>query len=65
MSPGWRRKGFIIIGLLRHILRRVALWRERLFAFMSRNARSATLFFHLPPDRVVELGAQIEICEEL
>ena len=39
----------------------MALWRERLFAFMSRNARSATLFFHLPPDRVVELGAQIEI----
>jgi KUP system potassium uptake protein len=39
----------------------MALWRERLFSFMSRNARSATLFFHLPPDRVVELGAQIEI----
>jgi KUP system potassium uptake protein len=39
----------------------MALWRERLFAFMSRNARSATLFFNLPPNRVVELGAQIEI----
>jgi KUP system potassium uptake protein len=39
----------------------MALWREHLFAFMSRNARSATLFFKLPPDRVVELGAQIEI----
>lgn len=39
----------------------MAMWRERLFSFMSRNARSATLFFHLPPDRVVELGAQIEI----
>jgi KUP system potassium uptake protein len=39
----------------------MALWRERLFAFMARNARSATLFFGIPPDRVVEMGAQIEI----
>jgi KUP system potassium uptake protein len=39
----------------------MAIWRERLFGFMSRNARSATLFFNLPPNRVVELGAQIEI----
>ncbi len=39
----------------------MALWRERLFALMSRNALSATLFFRLPPNRVVELGAQIEI----
>jgi KUP system potassium uptake protein len=35
-------------------------WRKKLFAFMSRNARSATEFFELPPNRVVELGAQIE-----
>jgi len=39
----------------------MAIWRERIFAVMSRNARSATLFFKLPPNRVVELGAQIEI----
>jgi KUP system potassium uptake protein len=39
----------------------MALWRERLFSVMSRNARSATSFFRLPPNRVVELGAQIEI----
>ncbi len=39
----------------------MAMWRESLFAFMSRNARSATLFFGLPPGRVVELGSQIEI----
>ncbi len=39
----------------------MAMWRERLFALMSRNARSATHFFCLPPSRVVELGAQIEI----
>jgi KUP system potassium uptake protein len=39
----------------------MAMWRERLFSFMARNARSATLFFGLPPDRVVEMGSQIEI----
>ncbi|HET7585498.1 MAG TPA: potassium transporter Kup [Gemmatimonadaceae bacterium] len=36
-------------------------WRRALFAFMSRNARGATEFFDIPPRRVVELGAQIEI----
>ena len=41
--------------------RGMALWRERLFALMSRNARSATDFFRLPPNRVVELGAQVEL----
>ncbi|HET7585687.1 MAG TPA: KUP/HAK/KT family potassium transporter [Gemmatimonadaceae bacterium] len=35
-------------------------WRKALFAFMSRNARGATQFFGIPPNRVVELGAQIE-----
>jgi KUP system potassium uptake protein len=39
----------------------MALWRERLFALMSRNARNATDFYGLPPERVVELGAQIEL----
>ncbi len=39
----------------------MAMWRERLFGVMSRNARTATSFFGLPPNRVVELGAQIEI----
>jgi KUP system potassium uptake protein len=37
------------------------LWRARLFALLSRNALGATSFFHLPPNRVVELGTQIEI----
>jgi len=37
------------------------MWRERLFSFMARNAQSATAFFRLPPNRVVELGMQIEI----
>jgi KUP system potassium uptake protein len=39
----------------------MALWRERLFAAMARNARSAATFFRLPPDQVVEMGTQIEI----
>ncbi len=36
-------------------------WRKRLFVFMSRNARSATEFFGLPSNRVIELGTQIEL----
>jgi KUP system potassium uptake protein len=39
----------------------MAVWRERLFSVMSRNANSATAFFRLPPNRVVELGAQIRL----
>jgi len=39
----------------------MAGWREALFAFMSRNAQNATSFFRIPPNRVVELGAQIEL----
>ncbi|HAM70653.1 MAG TPA: potassium transporter Kup [Verrucomicrobiales bacterium] len=39
----------------------MAFWRERLFAFMSRNAQQATAFFRLPANRVVELGMQVEI----
>jgi KUP system potassium uptake protein len=35
-------------------------WRKKLFVFMSRNSRSATQFYGIPPNRVVELGAQIE-----
>ncbi len=40
--------------------RRLPLWRRKLFAVMARNAPSATAFFNLPPNRVVELGAQIQ-----
>ena len=39
----------------------MATWREHIFAVMSRNARTATSFFSLPPNRVVELGTQIEL----
>jgi KUP system potassium uptake protein len=38
----------------------LAGWRKKLFVLMSRNARSATEFFNIPPNRVVELGTQIE-----
>lgn len=36
-------------------------WRKVLFAFMSRNSQRATAFFAVPPDRVVEVGSQIEL----
>jgi KUP system potassium uptake protein len=39
----------------------MAIWRERLFALMSRNAQRATAFYRIPPNRVVELGTQIEL----
>ncbi|MFO1088166.1 MAG: potassium transporter Kup [Hyphomicrobiales bacterium] len=39
----------------------MALWREKLFAFMALNAVSATSFFKIPTGRVVELGTQVEI----
>jgi KUP system potassium uptake protein len=38
----------------------LARWRKRLFIFMQRNSRPATEFFGIPPNRVVELGAQME-----
>jgi len=39
----------------------MAIWREKLFAFLSRNAQPATSFFGIPPDRVMEVGTQIEL----
>ena len=39
----------------------MAIWREKLFAWMMRNAASAMEFFRLPTNRVVELGSQLEI----
>ena len=39
----------------------MAIWREKLFAWMLRNAESAMEFFRLPTNRVVELGSQVEI----
>ena len=39
---------------------KLSRWRKQLFIVMSRNAQSATEYFQIPPNRVVELGAQIE-----
>ena len=39
----------------------MAIWREKLFVLMSRNAVRATAYFRLPPERVVELGVQVEM----
>ena len=37
------------------------IWRDKLFALMHRNAAPATGFFRIPGNRLVELGAQVEI----
>jgi len=39
----------------------MAIWREKLFAWMLRNAAGAMEFFRLPTNRVVELGSQLKI----
>jgi len=39
----------------------MAIWRERLFAFLARNAGRATAFFDLPPKQVIEIGAEIDL----
>ena len=49
MRKAWKRGGLSM-----------QMWRKRLFAVMSRNGRSAAEFFQLPPNRVVEIGTQIE-----
>ena len=37
------------------------VWREKLYAFMTRNAVSASDYFQIPPKRVIELGTQVEL----
>ena len=39
----------------------MAIWREHIFAWMTRNASSASVFFNLPANQVIELGAQVEL----
>lgn len=39
----------------------MALWREQLFVWMSRNAQTANHFFHLPADQVIEVGLHVEL----
>lgn len=41
--------------------RGMPVWRDKLFAFMHRNAAPATSFFHIPGNRIVELGTQVQI----
>jgi KUP system potassium uptake protein len=41
--------------------RGMPIWRDKLFALMHRNAAPATGFFRIPGNRLVELGAQVEI----
>ncbi|MEK7357822.1 MAG: potassium transporter Kup [Bdellovibrionota bacterium] len=39
----------------------MAIWREHLFSFMSRNAQRATAYFNIPADQVIEVGIQVEL----
>lgn len=39
----------------------MSLWREKLFAVMSKNAQRPTAFFKIPPNQVIEVGIQVEI----
>ncbi len=39
----------------------MARWRIRVFATLTRNAQPANKFFNIPSDRVMEIGAQIEL----
>jgi KUP system potassium uptake protein len=39
----------------------MSTWRKILFSMMSRNAMNPTIFFKLPPNQVIEIGAQIEV----
>jgi KUP system potassium uptake protein len=48
----------VVAGKQRHGM---ALWRDRLFAFMAHNALSATAFFRIPGNRRIELGSEVEI----
>jgi len=40
---------------------KMASWRKSLFAFLSRNSWNVSTYFGIPPGRVVELGAQVEV----
>jgi KUP system potassium uptake protein len=42
-------------------LKGMSLWRESLFAWLAKNSTPATRYFRIPPNRVVEMGAQIEL----
>ena len=48
-------------SLTAHADQGMALWRDKLFLAMSRNATPATEFFSIPGNRLVELGTQVVI----
>ena len=58
MDTTWFASRETVVAM-RH--RGMPVWRDRLFAFMHRNAAPASGFFHIPGNRMVELGAQVEI----
>ncbi len=66
-APGWSldpRSVTYFLSRERIIATRrpgMAVWREHLFAWLSRNAQSATYYYGLPPAQVVELGTQLPI----
>ena len=39
----------------------MALWRDKLFSFLARNALRTSAFYHIPPEQVFEIGIQLEI----
>ena len=39
----------------------MAIWREKLFAAMTQNSKSAVVYYHLPPEKVIEIGYQLDI----
>ena len=56
-----QKKGYAHLTLLANDRLGMSAWRDKLFIFLSRNARRATSFFQIPADRVVEIGIQLEI----
>jgi KUP system potassium uptake protein len=46
--------------LVPNLCSRISMWRQRLFSLMARNAQSATAYFQIPSNRVLELGAQVK-----
>lgn len=48
-------------SIVAHRRPEMSFWREAIFSFLSRNAMDATRFFKIPPEQVVEIGAQVEL----
>ena len=66
LRASFRPDGYVVLRVARDADRQrlapgMALWRERLFVSMSKNATKASEYFNVPTNRVVELGAQVEL----